>query len=154
MSLRREIPGLGELELEHLLLDLNGTTSEWGAVGEGLPHRLRDLSKDLTVHLLSADTYGTLAETAGSLGIASRVVRNGEDKRAAVVELGADHCAAIGNGANDAAMLKAACIGIAVLGGEGVATSALHTADVLCGSMEEALDLLAHKGGLAATLRP
>jgi len=71
-----------------------------------------------------------------------------------VVELGAEHCAAIGNGANDAAMLKAACIGIAVLGGEGVATSALRAADVLCGSMGEALDLLIHEAGLAATLRP
>jgi P-type E1-E2 ATPase len=123
-------------------------------VGEGISARLRDLSEDLTVHLLSADTYGTLAETAGSLGIASRVVCDGEDKRKAVVELGAEHCAAIGNGANDAGMLKAACIGIAVLGGEGVASSALHAADVLCGSMREALDLLVHEAGLAATLRP
>jgi P-type E1-E2 ATPase len=154
MALRREIPGLGEIQLEHLLLDLNGTTSAWGAVGDGIRGRLRDLSEELTVHLLSADTYGTLTETAGSLEIASRVVHDGVDKHTAVVELGAEGCAAIGNGANDAAMLKAARIGIAVLGGEGLAASALRAADVLCGSMTEALDLLIHEAGLAATLRP
>ncbi len=154
MSLTRDIPGVGTLQIEHLLLDLNGTTSRWGRIEDGVSERLRSISPHLTVHLLSADTYGTLAETAESLGISYRVVANGEDKRAAIIELGADRSIGIGNGVNDAAMLAAARIGIAVLGGEGLSAAALRDADVLCGSMNEALDLLLNDSGLAATLRP
>jgi P-type E1-E2 ATPase len=145
---------MGTFEFEHLLLDLNGTTSRWGRIDDGVAERLRSTSPQLTVHLLSADTYGTLAETAESLGLSWRVVANGEDKRAAIVELGAERSIAIGNGVNDAAMLAAARVGIAVLGGEGLSAAALRDADVLCGSMTEALDLLLHDSGLAATLRP
>ena len=154
MALERDIPGVGRFVFEHLLLDLNGTTTRWGELDDGVVERLRSLAGQLTIHLLSADTYGTLAETAAEIGVSSRVVANGEDKRAAIAELGADASIAIGNGSNDAAMLASARVGIAVLGGEGLACAALGGADVLCGSMVEALDLLLHRSGLAATLRP
>lgn len=154
MALRREIPGIGSFEFEHLLLDLNGTATRWAELEDGVVDGLRAISEQLTVHLLSADTYGTLASLSESIGVRSRVVANGEEKRAAVVELGADVTIAGGNGANDAAMLAAARLGIAVLGGEGLSAAALRNADVLCGSMMEALELLLSENGLAATLRP
>ncbi|HEY2478206.1 MAG TPA: hypothetical protein VGI17_05700 [Solirubrobacterales bacterium] len=154
MPLSRDIPGVGTFDFEHLLLDLNGTTTRWGRIEDGVADRLASLSDHLTVHLLSADTYGTLAETAESLGISWRTVANGEDKRRVVVDLGADRSIAIGNGVNDAAMLATSRVGIAVLGGEGLSSAALRGADVLCGSMVEALDLLLTESGLAATLRP
>src|SRR5215212_1749949 len=154
MALTRDIPGVGTLELKHLLLDLNGTTSRWGQIEDGVRERLRSIAQHLTVHLLSADTYGTLSETAESLGLGWRVVANGEDKRTAIVELGAETSIAIGNGVNDAAMLAAARVGIAVLGGEGLSTAGLRGADVLCGSMTEALDLMLKDSGLDATFRP
>ena len=154
MTLIRQIPGVGTFEFEHVLLDLNGTTTRWGEVDDGVRERLGALAAHLVVHLLSADTYGTLSRTAASLGVSPRIVANGEDKRAAVVELGADSCIAIGNGTNDAAMLDAARVGIAVFGGEGVSGAAARSADVLCGSTAEALDILLKEYGLAATLRP
>lgn len=154
MALIRQIAGLPGLNLEHALLDLNGTTTSWGEMEESVRERLALLAEQIEVHLLSADTYGTLANVAASLGISHRVVENGTDKRAAVLDLGPDRCVAIGNGANDAEMLASARLGIAVLGGEGLSAAALREADVFCGSMVEALDLLLEESGLSATLRP
>jgi soluble P-type ATPase len=49
-----------------------------------------------------------------------------------VAALGADSTAAIGNGRNDAAMLRVARIGIAIVGPEGSASAAIAAADVVC----------------------
>ena len=60
----------------------------------------------------------------------------------------------MGNGANDAAMLDAAALGVAVIGPEGAAGAAVRVADVVCGSVLGALDLLHDERALRATLRP
>ena len=150
----REVPGVGRLELNHLLLDLNGTTTIWGKADTGLQGRLRALTTQLGIHLLSADTYGTLDDVATTLGVSAKVVADGDAKLAAVKELGAETCVAIGNGANDAKMLAAARLGIAIMGPEGVSIEALSAADVVCPSILDALDLLLEESGLGATLRP
>jgi P-type E1-E2 ATPase len=106
------------------------------------------------VRILSADTFGTLREVARSLGARAQEVQTGEEKAAVVAGLGAERCVAIGNGANDAAMLAAAALGIAVLGPEGAAGAAVRAADVVCSSIADALALLLDERALAATLRP
>jgi len=60
---------------------------------------------------------------------------------------------ATGNGANDAGMLQAAALGMAVLGPEGLAREALQEADVVMTSVHDGLDLLPHPRRLVATLR-
>jgi P-type E1-E2 ATPase len=105
------------------------------------------------VHVLSADTYGTLDQVTAELRVEVHVVASGEDKARHVAALGAHHCAAIGNGANDAAMLKEAALGVVVVGPEGAAASAVAGADVVCRSIVDALDLLLHERTLVATLR-
>jgi P-type E1-E2 ATPase len=74
-------------------------------------------------------------------------------KAAFVRGLGAEHVVAIGNGANDAAMLQKAAIGIAVLGPEGLALEALLAADVVAPDILTALELLQDPARLVATLR-
>ena len=59
----------------------------------------------------------------------------------------------MGNGANDAGVLKAAAIGIAVLGEEGLAVEALLAADIVTPGAVEALGLLEFPTRLIATLR-
>jgi soluble P-type ATPase len=153
MALVAEIPGRGRLELEHLLLDVNGTLTSRGVLVPGVAERLTRLAGVLGVRLLSADTFGTLDAVAGELGASATVVATGADKERVVAELGPERCAAIGNGANDEAMLGASALGIAVLGPEGAAAGALRAADVVCASILDALDLLLDERALAATLR-
>jgi soluble P-type ATPase len=60
---------------------------------------------------------------------------------------------AIGNGANEFAMLRHAALGIAVLGGEGLALDCLNAANVIAPDIGTALDLLLRPCRLIATLR-
>ena len=148
-----EIPGAGQLVLEHLVLDLNGTLSDRGRLIDGVAERIRLLGGDLRVHLLTADTFGTAAELGAKLGIAVTRVATGDEKASLVAALGGVAVAAVGNGRNDEAMLRAAGLGIAVVGPEGAAAAALRTADIVCRSITDALDLLLDDRLLAATLR-
>jgi len=151
-----EIPGRGRLHLSHLALDLNGTLARDGEVLPGVAGRIAALKGQLEVTLLTADALGRATATARELGIALTRLAPGdetEQKAAFVRAAGADQVVAIGNGANDAGMLRAAALGIAVLGDEGLALPALLAADLVVPSITAALDLLLVPARLQATLR-
>jgi soluble P-type ATPase len=154
LMLHVSVPRGDDLRLEQLLLDVNGTLTDRGELIEGVPERLSGLHGRLVLHLLSADTFGTAGVVARALGAEFRPIRSGEDKRRYLESLGAQTCVAIGNGANDRAMLEAAALGVAVVGPEGAHATALQAADVVVSSINDALDLLAHPQALTATLRP
>ena len=149
-----EIPGGETLELAHLVLDINGTLADHGTLIDGVADRLGLLRDALEIHLLTADTFGAGPGIADRLGARLTTITSGADKVAAVERLGPNRVAAIGNGRNDEGMLRAARLGIAVVGPEGAATATLHAADVVCRSITDALDLLLDERALAATLRP
>ncbi|MFH1058676.1 MAG: ATPase P [Pseudomonadota bacterium] len=155
MSINVKIPGWRELELSHLVLDLNGTLARDGVVLGGVATLVLQLSKRLSVHLATADTFGG-AERLFPPGVRLTRLSPGqeaEQKRDLVLSLGAEHCAALGNGANDALMLAAAALGVAVIGPEGAALAAIQAADVVVTEPLAGLDLLLHPDRLRATLR-
>jgi soluble P-type ATPase len=153
MTLHIAIPGGDALALDHLVLDVNGTLTDRGELIAGVGDALAALRDDLEVHALSADTFGTAEELAGALGAAYSRVDSGDDKRRYVEALGPARCVAIGNGRNDATMLLSAALGIAIVGPEGASVRAAVAADVLAGSIGEALALLRDPATLTATLR-
>lgn len=153
MSVEIDIPGRGSLRLDHLVLDVNGTLTNRGELIEGVAVRLAALRARLDVHILSADTFGTLGTVSAELEIGAHAVSTGDEKARYVTELGSERCAAIGNGANDAGMLETAALGVAVVGPEGAAASAVRSADVVCSSIVDALDLLLDERTLVASLR-
>lgn len=65
-----KIPGRPHLELAHLLLDVNGTLINRGDLIDDVETKLNRLQETLTVHLLSADTFGSLTRVASTLGSA------------------------------------------------------------------------------------
>jgi P-type E1-E2 ATPase len=150
------IPGRGTIRLAHLVLDVNGTLAKDGRLLDKVAQPLAGLRDRLTIHLLTADTYGKQDNIDLMLGMrATRLTgdQEAEQKAAYVRQLGAEYVIAIGQGANDAAMLAAAAIGVAVMSEEGLATAALLSADVLVPSIHEALNLLEFPTRLVATLR-
>jgi P-type E1-E2 ATPase len=154
LTLAVDIPGAELLRLDFLLLDVNGTLTDRATLIEGVQERLGRLSEALEVRLLSADTFGNLDAIAEQLGLEASRMSRGEEKRAYLERLGPERCAAIGNGANDAAMLGVARLGIAVVGGEGASAITLRAADLVCRSIVDALDLLLNPLPLSSTLRP
>jgi P-type E1-E2 ATPase len=151
-----EVPGWSTLELGHLVLDLNGTVALDGEPITGVDDQVAVLSAHLIVHLVTADSHGQAEENSQRMGC--QLVRiepryEASQKGALVERLGAAHVVAIGNGANDARMLSAAALGIAILGREGLAVETLRAADLVVGRIEDALDLLLHPQRLVATLR-
>lgn len=75
-----EVPGEGSFEIEHLLLDVNGTLTDRGRLLPGVIQRLGHLQCKLSIHLLSADTYGTLEELSRLLRVEATHVSSGMEK--------------------------------------------------------------------------
>ena len=151
-----DIPGFGQRALHHLVLDYNGTLAIDGRIQPGVSSRLSQLKHSLDIHILTADTFGTVRTTFSQTDYTVHVLPAGnerEAKAAYVRALGAATCACLGNGANDASMLKEAGLSVAVLQPEGVAMPALLAAQVLVPGIEAGLDLLLHPTRLVATLR-
>lgn len=156
--LQLSVPGANVLLLAHLVCDVNGTLAIDGHMSQPVRERLVRLTEHLQVHLVSADTHGTLAALAAALqkaGSQMQVARvsTGADKVAYVQRLGPESVVALGNGVNDAGMFGLARLSIAVCGAEGLAGAALQAATLVAPSPEVALDLLLYPARLSATLR-
>ncbi len=150
------IPGRGELKLEHLVLDVNGTLALDGKLIDGVEQALAGLRDRLEIHLVTADTLGRQAEIDRQLGLQAVRLRPGgevEQKAAFVRQLGAEKTAAIGQGANDAGMLREAAIGIAVLSREGLSADARNAADLVVPDILAALELFDKPLRIVASLR-
>lgn len=154
--LEMDISGWGRLELRHLVLDYNGTLALDGEPLPGVEERLADLAGQLTIHVLTADTHGSVRQSLAHLPYHVHVLGRGDESAAKldyVRGLEARACACLGNGRNDHLMLREAALGIAVLGPEGTAIPALLAADLAVPGIVLALDLLLHPQRLRATLR-
>lgn len=154
MTVSVPIPGRGELQLEHLLLDVNGTLTNRGALTADVEPRIASLREVLDIRLVSADTFGTLDAIAQRLRVGAVRAATGEDKLRVLEAWDHDRVAVIGNGANDVLVLEAAAVGFVVIGPEGASAAALGSADVVCASAVDALELLLDPKALSATLRP
>ncbi len=150
------IPGSGSIELKHLVFDYNGTIARDGQLMSNLDKTIVDLADRITIHILTADSGGTVTQEVDGLPCRLHIIASGneaEQKEAYVQALGAESVVCIGNGANDRLMLKAARLGIAVLEGEGSAVSAILQADIVARSIYDALGLLMVPQRIVATLR-
>lgn len=150
------IPGADTLHLEHLVADYNGTLARDGILLPGVAEAFAELATHLTLHVVTADTFGQVREALAGLPCALHILAPGNQdaaKLAYLESLGAHRCAAVGNGRNDRLMLAKAALGIAVMQGEGVAVETLLAARVAAPDIDAALGLLLHPGRLVATLR-
>lgn len=150
------IPGRGVLQLEHLVCDVNGTLVVDGRLVDGVLRALASLRDRLDLHLVTADTSGRQAEIDRQLNLRAVRLQPGdeaEQKADYVRQLGSARVVAIGQGANDAAMLREAALGIAILSREGIAALALQAADIVVPDIAAAFELLEKPLRIIATLR-
>ena len=150
------IPGRGALQIEHLVTDVNGTLAVDGQLITGLKQRIASLRDRIMVHLLTADTHGRQPLIDEQLDLKAVRVQPGDEaaqKAEYVRSLGSSAVIAIGQGANDSAMLKEAALGICVMSQEGAAVETLLAADLVVPDIFAALDLLEKPLRIVASLR-
>lgn len=151
-----KIPGGDDLLLSHLVVDYNGTLAEDGLLLPHVAEIMTEISGRLHIHVITADTFGTVRKEIGNLPCKVVVLSEesqDQGKLDYILGLGKAGVAAIGNGRNDALMLKAAALGIAVIQEEGAWPGSLLAADVVCRDIVAALELLSRPSRLRATLR-
>lgn len=156
LMIELNIPGRGLIQLQHLVCDVNGTLAVDGVLLDGVKQRLSNLRDRLTLHLLTADTHGKQDLIDQQLGLKAVRLQPGNEaqqKENYVTQLGAGTTVAIGQGANDAGMMRSAALGICVLSPEGFAAETLLQADLVARDIFEALELLEKPLRIVATLR-
>jgi soluble P-type ATPase len=151
-----DIPGFGNIKVEHLVTDFTGTLSVDGKLLPGVEENLQKIRKFLKLHVITADTFGTVQKELSGLNCMIKLLAGQHEdtqKEQYVAELGADRVVAMGNGNNDRKMLKAARLGIAVMEGEGAAAEAVMAADIIVRNVLDAFGLLLQPKRCKATLR-
>jgi len=150
------IPGWKKLRTTKILFDLNGTIACGGELIEGVKEGINSLAEDFEVYIITADTFGTAGKLLKDLK-AELVVIDTDDgskfKADFVEKLGRKRVIAVGNGNNDAQMLKKAELGIAVFGPEAAARGALLEADMISRDINDVFKIISNPQRLKATLR-
>jgi soluble P-type ATPase len=155
-----DIPGFGKIQINAILSDYTGTLAFSGKLVAGVRDRLLRLAKQVDIHVVTADSFGTAEkELKGLPLVCKRLDGEKEDvqKRRYAMELNPRHVACFGNGNNDRLHLKvvkeAGGLAVAVDNGEGCALEAIPNANVFVVGAANALDLLLEPTRLRATLR-
>ncbi|HVP79907.1 MAG TPA: hypothetical protein VMV04_18635 [Thermodesulfobacteriota bacterium] len=154
-NLRIDIPRWGTVDIENIVIDLNGTLATDGKIPFEAKEKIGALSQLVKIYILTADPQRPAHEEI--LGMKAELVRIlGEGSKQGKLDflrtLNPEMTVAIGNGNNDQLILKEAAFGIAVLGEEGVSVSAIQSADIVVKNIQSALDLFLKPRRLITTL--
>ena len=151
-----DIPGWGNMDIENIVLDLNGTIATDGKIPFEIKEKIKSLSEKVKIYVLTTDTQGTASVEISDMEVELVKVSekdSAEVKLRVLESLDPTSTVAIGNGNNDQLILKEAALGIAVLGDEGISVSAMRNADIVVKNISDALDLFLKPKRLIATLR-
>lgn len=150
------IPGSPDLIIQHLVLDFNGTLGVDGKLQEGVAELLNTLSERLVVHVVTADTYGTVKEALSGVNCRLFCLEPDQQDMAKldyISGLNKAQVCAIGNGRNDELMVRQAGLGIGLMGREGAWTGTILASKLVFSDIRDALELLFHPQRMAASLR-
>ncbi|KTD50870.1 HAD family hydrolase [Legionella quateirensis] len=151
-----DIPGFGDFCLNYALIDFNGTLAVDGKLIQGISEPLNCLSKHLELHIITGDGHGTAKAELEHINCTLTITpaeNQAITKREYLHQLNPKETVAIGNGRNDAFILKESILGIAIMGEEGCAADALLSADLIMPSITLALNALQNPQRLRASLR-
>ena len=150
------ITGFGQLRLTELVCDFNGTLARDGRLIEGARVLLPRVAKVLKIRVVTGDTFGSARSELRDCNCEVNLLEpEGQAlAKAMLIEaLGVERIVAIGNGRNDRLMVKAAALGIGVIGDEGIAAETAQASDVVVRHIVDSLELLLEPRRLVATLR-
>ena len=140
-----ERPGQGNLEIEFILIDFEGTLALDRRVHPKAKDKINLLSKRAKIYILTKEEKEHAEEVLRKVKAEIIYLTEGESsqkKLDLLRQLGANRTVAIGNGADDVPMIEEAGLGICVLGKEGTFSEAIKKADVVFMNILDTLDFL------------
>ena len=140
-----ERPGQGNLEIDFILIDFEGTLALDRRVHPKAKDKINLLSKRTKIYILAKGEKEQVIEVlrkvkAEIIHFAVGDVSAG--KLNLLRQLGANRTVAIGNGQDDVLMIEEAALGICVISREGTAAETIQKADAVVSNILDALDLL------------
>lgn len=154
--LQINIPGRGEIQIENIVFDYNGTLAVDGDIADTTKDMIQKLKEHVNIYILTADTYGTVEKICGNLGITIKTFPRenaGRCKKDIVKSLGGNQTITVGNGFNDIDMFKESTISIAVMEKEGCSGKLIAAADIVVKSIDDVFLMLLKPNRIKATLR-
>ncbi len=154
-KMKMDVPGWGSLEVENIVIDLDGTLATDGKILPDVKEKIGALSQHAKIYILTANAQGPIREETSGMKAELIQVSNEDSKQGKfgfLKGLDLETTVAVGNGSNDQLILKEAALGIAVLGDEGLSVSAMKTADIVVKNIQSALDLFLKPKRLITTL--
>jgi len=151
-----DIPGWGDMEIENIVLDMNGTIATDGKILPEVKERINVLSENVKVYVLTADTHETADGEVRDMNMELIKITEKDSQRGKLEflkTLELEKTVAVGNGNSDQLIMKEACLGIAVLGDEGISIPTMKNSDLVVKNIYDALDLFLKPKRLIATLR-
>jgi soluble P-type ATPase len=138
-------PGHGDLQIEVILIDFEGTLASDRRVHPKAKDKINLLSKRTKVYILTKEEKERVEEVLKKVKAEIIYLTEGESsqkKLDLLRQLGANGTVAIGNGVDDGPMIEEAGLGVCVIGMEGASAEAVKNADVVFTDILDALDFL------------
>ncbi len=150
------IPGIGKIEIDNIVFDYNGTIAVDGKLIDDAKVLIIKLKEYANIHILTADTYGTVEKECAELGV--KVAKFPKEmaslsKKEIVENLGPEKTICVGNGFNDIEMFKICKISIAIIENEGCSGKLLAHSDIVTKSIKDAIKVILNENRMKATLR-
>jgi len=140
-----ERPGQGNLEIEFILIDFEGTLASDRRVHPKAKDKINLLSKRTKIYILAKGEKEGVEESLRRVKAEIFYLTEGEGSRRKLDllrQLGPTRTVAIGNGVDDAPMIEEAGLGICIISKEGTSVEAMKRADVVVSNILDALDFL------------
>ncbi|MCJ7747592.1 MAG: hypothetical protein MUP27_07590 [Desulfobacterales bacterium] len=140
-----ERPGQGNLEIEFVLIDFEGTVASDRRVHPKAKDKINLLSKRTKIYILAKGEKEGVEESLRRVKAEIFWLPEGDFSRRKLDllrQLGATRTVAIGNGVDDAPMIEEAGLGICIISKEGTSAEAMKRADVVVSNILDALDFL------------
>jgi soluble P-type ATPase len=138
-------PGQEPLEIDFILIAFEGTLASDRRVHPKAKDKLNLLSRRSNIYILTKEEKERMEEVLRKVKAEIISLPEGESsqkKSDLVRQLGATRAVAVGNGVDDAPMMKEAAFGLCVIGKEGASSEAVKNADVVFTDILDALDFL------------
>lgn len=149
-----EIPRGETIEINTIVLDLNGTLSVNGVVLNETKALIEKLKKlKYRIVLISGDIRGNAKQISEELKIELFLGTTSIDKAKQMKQFNKETTASIGNARIDIGTFENSKLSISTLQSEGIHTGILKYVDIVVPSIEDALKLFINTKSLAGTLR-